>query len=207
MKLLFQRVWIGDLLARGIVSGLLLVLAANLLRDFQQTGRVTGLLLLASELLVAVLMVFRRRTLDVDRSPLSLLLTLVSVAGPFMLRPSEVVSPVPDAATVSLSAFGLVIVIAGKLTLGRSFGIVPANRGVVTAGPYALVRHPIYFGYLLTHIAFVAAHPLLRNMLIVTIADAALVGRALREEQTLEKDERYQDYCRRVSWHVVPGVF
>ena len=207
MRLLVHRVWIGDLLARGIVSGLLLALAANLLEDFQQTGRVTGLLLLASELLVAVLMTMRRRTLDVDRSAVSLLLTIISVGGPFLLRPSGEVSPIPDAATVSLSAFGLLIVIAGKLTLGRSFGIVPANRGVVTAGPYAMVRHPIYFGYLLTHIAFVAANPLLRNMLIVTIADAALVGRALKEEQTLEKDVRYQDYCRRVSWHVVPGVF
>lgn len=207
MKLLVNRVWIGDLLARGIVSGLLIALAANLLDDYQQTGRVTGLLLLVSELLVAILMTFRRRTLDVDRSAVSLLLTLISVGGPFLLRPSDLVSPIPDAATVSLSAFGLVIVIAGKLTLGRSFGIVPANRGVVTAGPYALVRHPIYFGYLLTHIAFVAANPTLTNMLIVTIADAALVGRALKEEQTLEKDERYQAYCRRVAWHVVPGVF
>lgn len=207
MRLLVHRVWIGDLLARGVVSGLLLALAANLLEDFQQTGRVTGLLLLASELLVAVLMTMRRRTLDVDRSAVSLLLTIISVGGPFLLRPSGEVSPIPDAATVSLSAFGLLIVIAGKLTLGRSFGIVPANRGVVTAGPYAMVRHPIYFGYLLTHIAFVAANPLLRNMLIVTIADAALVGRALKEEETLEKDVRYQDYCRRVSWHVVPGVF
>jgi protein-S-isoprenylcysteine O-methyltransferase Ste14 len=206
-RFLEQRVWLGDLLARGIVSGLLLALAANLLSDFEETGRVTGLLLLASELLVAVLMTFRRRTLDVDRSWVSLVLTSISVAGPFFLRTSTLPSMIPDAATVSLSAFGLLIVIAGKLTLGRSFGIVPANRGVVTAGPYSLVRHPIYFGYLLTHIAFVAAHPLLRNMLIVTIADAALVGRALREEQTLEKDERYQAYCRRVAWHVVPGVF
>ena len=44
-------------------------------------------------------------------------------------------------------------VIAGKITLGRSFGIVPANRGVVTAGR-TLVRHPIYTGYLVSHLAF-----------------------------------------------------
>jgi protein-S-isoprenylcysteine O-methyltransferase Ste14 len=207
MKYLVHRVWIGDILARGLVSGLLLILAANLLADFQQTGRITGLLLLASELLVAILMVFRRRTHDVDRSALSLLLTIVSVGGPLMLRPSSTVSPIPDAATVAVSAVGLLIVIAGKLTLGRSFGIIPANRGVVTAGPYALVRHPIYLGYLVTDLAFLAAHPTLQNVLIMTTAAGALVLRALREEKTLVKDERYQAYCRRVAWHVVPGVF
>jgi protein-S-isoprenylcysteine O-methyltransferase Ste14 len=207
MKLQGSRVWIGDLLARGIVSGLLLALAANLLDDFQKTGRITGLLLLVSEALVAVLMTFRRRTLDVDRSAVSLLLTAVSVVGPYLLRASPLGSPVPDAMTVLLSSMGLLIVIAGKATLGRSFGIIPANRGVVTAGPYGLVRHPIYLGYLVTHLAFVVAHPLLSNLLIVAVADVALVLRALREEKTLEKDERYQAYCRRVGWHVVPGVF
>jgi protein-S-isoprenylcysteine O-methyltransferase Ste14 len=207
MRLVKHRAWIGDMFARAVVSGLFLALAANLLDDFLRTGRVTGLLLLASELLVAVLMTVRRRTLDVDRSPATLLLTFTSVAGPFLMRTSPLGSPLPDSLTVSVSAIGLIIVIAGKLTLGRSFGIVPANRGVVTAGPYALVRHPIYTGYLITHIAFVAAHPLLLNFLIIVAADVALVGRALKEERTLEKDDRYQAYCRRVAWHLVPGVF
>ena len=49
-------------------------------------------------------------------------------------------------------AIGLVLVVVGKMALGRSFGIVPANRGVVVRGPYTLVRHPIYTGYLITHV-------------------------------------------------------
>jgi protein-S-isoprenylcysteine O-methyltransferase Ste14 len=202
-----RRARIGDLLARAFVSGLFLVLAINLLGDFQRTGRLTGLLLLVSELLVAVFMLTRRQTLDVDRSRLALLLTAVSVAGPPLLRTSAQGGLVPDAVTVALSAVGLLIVVVGKLALGRSFGIVPANRGVVTAGPYGFVRHPIYTGYLITHVAFLAAHPSLTNAVILLIADAALIGRAFKEEQTLEKDVLYQAYCQRVSWHLVPGIF
>jgi protein-S-isoprenylcysteine O-methyltransferase Ste14 len=202
-----RRAWVGDLVARGVVSGLFLALAVNLLGDFLRTGRVTGLLLLASELLVVVFTITRRQTLDVDRSAAAVLLTIASVAGPPLLRTSTLGGLVPDGLTLSLSAVGLAIVIIGKVTLGRSFGVVPANRGVVIGGPYALVRHPIYAGYLVTHLAFVAAHPLLRNLIIIAIADAALVGRAFLEERTLEKDDRYKAYCRRVAWHLVPGVF
>ena len=207
METFSRRARLGDLLARAVVCGLFLVLAVNLWGDFQRTGRLTGLLLLVSELLVAVFTLARRRTLDVDRSRIALLLTAVSVAGPPLLRTSTQGGLVPDALTVALSAVGLAIVVVGKLALGRSFGIVPANRGVVTTGPYGLVRHPIYTGYLITHLAFLAAHPSLGNFLIILIADAALIGRALREEQTLEKDDRYQAYGRRVAWHLVPGVF
>ena len=207
METLSRRARLGDLLARAVVCGLFLVLTVHLWGDFQRTGRLTGLLLLVSELLVAVFTLARRRTLDVDRSRIALLLTAVSVAGPPLLRTSTQGGLVPDALTVALSAVGLAIVVVGKLALGRSFGIVPANRGVVTAGPYGVVRHPIYTGYLITHLAFLAAHPSLGNLLIILVADAALIGRAFREERTLEKDDRYQAYCRRVAWHLVPGVF
>ena len=84
---------------------------------------------------------------------------------------------------------------------------MPANCGVVVGGPYAFVRHPIYGGYLVTHAAFLLAHPRPWNALIVLAADTALVVRALIEERVLSADADYQSYCRRVGWHLVPGVF
>ena len=115
--------------------------------------------------------------------------------------PSAAYSP------AAMSAIGLMLVVTAKLTLGRSFGLVPANRGVVAGGPYAAVRHPIYAGYLITHAAFLLGHPTLLNITLLAVADGALVVRALMEERVLSTDDAYRLYCRRVGWHMVPGVF
>lgn len=207
MPRLFTREHVADLLTRTCIGALFALMSINLLLDFARTGRVTGLLLLGSESLVVVLTVLRRRTSLIDRSIGAAIVTALSIAGPPMLRASDLPPIVADDVTAIASAIGLTVVIAGKLTLGRSFGIIPANRGVVVSGPYAIVRHPIYTGYLVTHVAFVLANPSLRNVLIVLCADTALIVRALYEERILVKDERYQVYCHRVSWHLVPGVF
>jgi protein-S-isoprenylcysteine O-methyltransferase Ste14 len=132
---------------------------------------------------------------------------VVSIVGPPILRPTDSSPLAPDVVTTLLSAIGLAIAIVGKASLGRSFGLVPANRGVIVRGPYTLVRHPIYAGYLLTHLAFLAQYPTIWNVSILAIADAALVVRALMEERVLSADSAYQGYCQRVSWHLVPGVF
>jgi len=203
----FERGVVTDLLARAIVIVLFTFLSLSFLRDFTQTGHITGLLLLASESLVVVLTIVRRRTQLVDRSAVGAVTTALAVAGPPLLRPVDGSNPVPDAVTAMAFAAGLVLVIVGKLTLGRSFGIVPANRGVVMRGPYLFVRHPIYTGYLLTHVALLVAHPSAWNVTVLGIADTALVIRALIEERVLSGDEAYRSYCQRVVWHLVPGVF
>ncbi len=196
-----------DIGARALVCALFTLLSVRLLADYMQTGRVTGLLLLASESLVVVLTMLRRRAQRVDRSVAAAVVTTVSLVGTPLLRPISALSPVADSVTVLISALGLILVVVGKIALGRSFGLVPANRGVVVRGPYTFVRHPIYTGYLVTHVAFVMAHPSPRNAIIIVVADAALVLRALMEERTLSGDAAYQGYCQRVGWHLVPGVF
>jgi protein-S-isoprenylcysteine O-methyltransferase Ste14 len=201
------REGVREFAARLIVGTLFALMSVNLLGDFLSTGRLTGLLLLVGEALVVVLSITRRRAALVDRSVLAGVMTMMSLAGPPLLRVAHLPPVVPDILTACLSASGLMLVIAGKLTLGRSFGIAPANRGVVVAGPYSFVRHPIYTGYLITHLAFLIANPTPLNAIIVGLADGALIIRALIEERVLVRDVAYQAYCRRVGWHLVPGVF
>jgi protein-S-isoprenylcysteine O-methyltransferase Ste14 len=196
-----------DICARALICALFTMLSIRLLTDFLQTGRVTGLLLLASESLVVILTLLRRRAQLVDRSAVAAVVTFVSIAGTPLLRPISGLSPVADSVTALISALGFALVVVGKISLGRSFGLVPANRGVVVRGPYSFVRHPIYTGYLVTHVAFVMAHPSPWNAIIIVVADAALILRALMEERTLSEDAAYQGYCQRVGWHLVPGVF
>jgi protein-S-isoprenylcysteine O-methyltransferase Ste14 len=93
------------------------------------------------------------------------------------------------------------------MSLGRSFGLMPANRGIVSSGLYRVVRHPIYLGYLITHVAYLAANPTMWNFVVLATADLGLMARAVCEEGTLARDPDYVAYQSRVRWRVLPGLF
>ena len=198
---------VADLFARAAIIVLFSTMAVRFGTDFLETGRVTGLFLLLSEALVVVLTVLRRSAATVDRSVKARVLTTVSMLGPPLLVPGAATALVPEMTTVSISIAGLCVVIAGKVTLGRSFALLPANRGVVSTGLYGIVRHPIYMGYMLTHIAFLMASPSLFNLCALIVADGALLARAVCEEKTLALDPAYREYQTRVRWRVAPYVF
>ena len=197
----------ADLVGKVVIVALFTLMAVRLSADFLATGRLTGLLLLASEALVVVLTVFRRDALVIDRSIRARVLTAISLMGPPLVRPAHLAPLAPEALTVLLSAAGLLVVIVGKVSLGRSFGLMPANRGIVCTGLYRLVRHPIYVGYLVTHVANVAANPSLWNIVVLVTADLGLMARAVCEEATLGRDPEYRAYQTRVRWRLVPGLF
>ena len=199
----------GDITARFVIVALFSIMVVRLGSDFLQTGRIAGLLLLASEALVVILTVFRRPAGAVDRSVKARTLMVISLIGPILVSPAPASVPtlLPAFATVAISVCGLLVVIVGKVSLGRSFGLMPANRGVVSTGVYRLVRHPIYMGYLISHAAFCAANPTIGNLLILGGADAALLVRAVCEERTLAQDSAYREYQQQVRWRVMPGVF
>ena len=192
--------------SRILVGALFFALAWRLLGDFMLTGRATDLLLLVGEALVVVLTCLRRPASIVDKRPIVRLVTAVSMTFPLLSKPAQVAPMMPEAAATMLLGMGLLVVVGGKISLGYSFGVLPANRGVMERGLYRIVRHPIYLGYLLTHIPFLAAHPSGWNAAVLLAGDGALVVRALYEEQTLGRDPRYVRYCQAVRWRLLPGI-
>ncbi|MEO5740304.1 MAG: hypothetical protein ABIS29_06890, partial [Vicinamibacterales bacterium] len=129
--------------SRTMVGALFLLLAWRLLGDFMLTGRATDLLLLVGEALVVVLTCLRRPASIVDRRPLVRLVTAVSMTFPLLSKPAQVAPMIPEAAAAMLLGIGLLVVVGGKISLGYSFGLLPANRGVMERGLYRIVRHPI----------------------------------------------------------------
>ena len=192
--------------SRILVGALFLALAWRLLGDFLETNRATDLLLLVGEALVVVLTCLRRPASVVDRRPVVRLVTAVSMTFPLLSEPTRITPLLPEAAAATLLGLGLLIVVGGKISLGYSFGLLPANRGVMERGLYRVVRHPIYLGYLLTHIPFLAAHPSGWNATVLLIGDAALIIRAFYEEETLGRDPKYVRYCQTVKWRLLPGI-
>jgi protein-S-isoprenylcysteine O-methyltransferase Ste14 len=207
VDLSLQIRYVADLAARASIVVLFSMMAFRFGADFLATGRITGLFLLLSEATVVVLTVCRRSAITIDRSLTARLLTGLSMAGPPLLAPAAVAAVASEAVTVALSCVGLAIVIAGKIALGRSFALLPANRGIVSSGVYKIVRHPIYMGYLVAHVAYLLANPSVWNIFALVAADAALLVRAVREERTLALDPAYREYQQKVRWRVAPGLF
>jgi protein-S-isoprenylcysteine O-methyltransferase Ste14 len=197
---------LGELASKITIVTLFTFMAMRIGEDAAATGHVTGILLLVSEALVVVLTVFRRAAGAVDRTFHARVLTAAATFGPPLVRPDATFG-IAEPLTIVISAFGLIVVVLGKLSLGRSFGLAPANRGVVSTGLYCLVRHPIYLGYLITHVGFLLANPTIWNVAVLVAADLALMLRARCEERTLGADTAYRDYMLRVRWRVLPGVF
>lgn len=87
---------------------------------------------------------------------------------------------------------------------------VQAERGqrVISTGPYALVRHPMYAFALPMFVGI----PLLAGSgwgtLIAPIAAIGIGFRAVGEEGVLKAElAGYEDYARRVRWRFAPGVW
>jgi protein-S-isoprenylcysteine O-methyltransferase Ste14 len=170
-------------------------------------GHWFNVLIVFSEFLCVGLLLIRRRSDDISTRPADWLLAFFATAAPLLVQPGGGHPLVPAAVGFILLMGGTVIQLSAKLMLRRSFGLVAANRGVKIEGPYRLVRHPMYLGYVCAHIGFLLMAPNVLNLCIYAVGFSAQVFRLLAEERLLMHDPAYVAFARRVRYRLVPGVF
>ncbi|TIW19888.1 MAG: isoprenylcysteine carboxylmethyltransferase family protein [Mesorhizobium sp.] len=170
-------------------------------------GRLNVLLLTISETLTFIWLLLARRPIVRDWSPFTVFISLTAGFGSGFVSLQEGAAIIPLFIAAPLQFLALWLVIWGKMSLGRSFAILPANRGVVTGGAYRYVRHPIYAGYLAGHILFLLSSFSLYNFTVYAIITLFQVHRILREERILALTEEYRDYLGRVRYRLCPGIF
>ncbi|WP_408498349.1 methyltransferase family protein [Paraburkholderia xenovorans] len=170
-------------------------------------SRVTLLLLVVSAAVTVGLSLFARVPAKRDWRPFAFICSMGGTYYYLLVRLAPGTHLVPETAGVVLQVLGIFWQLFAKASLRRSFGILPANRGVVSRGAYRFVRHPMYLGYFVTDIGFLLVNFGWQNLLVYGCQFALQVGRILGEEKLLSADEGYRSYKARVRYRVIPGVF
>jgi protein-S-isoprenylcysteine O-methyltransferase Ste14 len=209
---LSRKAWAQTLitgLAAGLATfGLIAVGKAVLLGHWWKIGT------LIFYAMVLVFFIVRRRTTESSRSPRHWIFALTGTFLPFALIPVESeYSSLLFWGTLPLQLLGMSISILALSALGRSFGIVAANRSIKSTGPYAIVRHPLYLGEAIWFLSIVLQnlswHNKLSwlNVLIFAAQISCQIRRIFDEEALLNRDRMYQQYRNLVQYRLIRRVF
>jgi protein-S-isoprenylcysteine O-methyltransferase Ste14 len=177
------------------------------LQSYLQTHRFIGGVFFVEQMWVVIAYLIRRPARASSRRMRDWLLAFGGTFGGVLFRPDGAHPQWGLTAGLAVQLCGLAICIASFLALGRSFGFVAADRGLVKRGPYAIVRHPIYASYLMLQAGYLLQSISIRNALVLVFVSGCNVGRAMAEDRMLATNDQYDAYRSRVRWRLVPGVW
>jgi protein-S-isoprenylcysteine O-methyltransferase Ste14 len=118
--------------------------------------------------------------------------------------PGKVAWPDGGLVLVTLAAVFSVVCL---LTIGNQFGVRPALRGLVTRGPYRVVRHPLYLSYVIAAIGFNLQVWNLATLLLVLLGWTSMTYRIVAEERVLSRHPGWRAYIALVRYRLVHGVW
>ena len=174
---------------------------------YLQSHRLIGAVFFLEQAWFVTLFLIRRPPRAVTEHAGPWLLAAGGTFGGLLLRPQGAHPGWGVQAGLGLQLLGLALAVDSLAALGRSFGLVAADRGLVTRGPYAVVRHPVYAAYVLIQCGYVLQAGSVRNIAVLIVAVGCNVGRAICEERVLARRPDYAAYRQRVRRRLLPGLW
>jgi protein-S-isoprenylcysteine O-methyltransferase Ste14 len=222
---LTTQAWLA-VVALAIVTGALLFIAAGTF-DYWQAWLFLGVFVGASALLTADLLkrdpeLLKRRMRGgptAEKEPaqrvimviasLAFVALLVIPALDHRFQWSRVPVPVVLAGDLLLAiGFYFICLVYRENTFGAATIQVTAGQTVISTGPYAVVRHPMYASALLYVLGMPLALGSYRGLAGVVVMVLVLIWRLLDEEQMLARElPGYAEYQRRVRYRLVPYLW
>ncbi|MDB5366080.1 MAG: Isoprenylcysteine carboxyl methyltransferase [Rhodospirillales bacterium] len=155
------------------------------------------------------LIFIRPRPIQRKRGIFPTVLAFVSTYVVWLLPLLPPAQPNPPLQTVSASLLlvGSLAMIYVIVHLGRSFSIVPQARKLVTSGPYAVVRHPLYLAEEIAILGAALQYAWWASVPFLVVHTTLQIRRMYYEEDLLRSSfPDYADYARHRS-RVIPGVW
>lgn len=109
---------------------------------------------------------------------------------------------------IVLLGYGLFFLVLRENSYASRIIEVSEEQKVISSGPYAIVRHPMYLGaglmYTLSPLALGSYWALIPGIFIIGI----LIARIISEESFLARDlPGYKDYMQKTKYRLVPGIW
>jgi protein-S-isoprenylcysteine O-methyltransferase Ste14 len=157
---------------------------------------------------VVLIMAFLIRDNPVDRAKglEEVMIPVIGALLPFLLLFSPPAPWIWKSRSLTLAVFWWMtlstgLTVWGMWTLRRAFSITVEARSLISKGPYRWIRHPIYFGEILTAGAVAAWRFSWPNLLVLVCFVVIQLFRAKMEEGKLERSfPEYNGFRERTWW-------
>lgn len=129
---------------------------------------------------------------------------------------------VPSNAAPTLGVVGLILYLTGfafvlwaRRTLGKFWGLSTSHNvkllddhQIIQSGPYAFVRHPMYFGWWAAMLGLTLLYPVWAVFLLFIFSLISFAGRARREESALKErfGNLWLEYKKRTRF-LIPFIY
>jgi protein-S-isoprenylcysteine O-methyltransferase Ste14 len=196
---------LGAALTNWALASVFALFAYAHLHAFMEQPRLSLVLVVAMEALVVFFLLIRRSADHTWHSWQTWLTTCGGTFFPLLIRPLETDSDL--FAGQALQLVGAAVQLAALLSLNRSFGLLPAYRGLQTNGLYRLVRHPLYAAYAVSLAGYLLNNPSLFNLVVISAGMGLQVMRLLNEEQLLRGYPDYAAFAAKTRWRLIPYLW